>query len=72
MNAAEWAALYAGLPTFLAAVTALITAIRAKSTAKAASAQVVVTSQALSDHLANEQFPMPTGKESLMPPKAAQ
>ena len=72
MNAAEWAALYAGLPTFLAALTALITAIRAKSTASVAASVAVIANNKVDAHVANEQFPMPTGNESLMPPKAGQ
>jgi hypothetical protein len=58
VNAAQWAALYAGLPTFLAALAGLITAIRAKSTAATASNQAAVTSKALTDHLNKVNYPI--------------
>lgn len=44
MTAAEWLAVYAGAPTFIAAITALIIAIRSNSKSTA-------TQQALVTHI---------------------
>jgi hypothetical protein len=41
VTAAEWFAVYAGAPTFIAAVTALIIALRGNSTAKATQALMI-------------------------------
>ena len=41
MTAADWLAVYAGAPTFLAAVTALIVALRSRQTANATQKTVI-------------------------------
>jgi len=48
MTAADWLAVYAGAPTFIAAVTALIVAWRSRSASTATQAQL--TAHLTSEH----------------------
>jgi hypothetical protein len=41
VTAAEWLAVYAGAPTFIAAITALIIALRSNNTTKATQALMI-------------------------------
>jgi|HubBroStandDraft_1064217.scaffolds.fasta_scaffold10549_7 hypothetical protein len=41
MTAADWLAVYAGAPTFIAAVTALVVALRTRQTANATQKAVI-------------------------------